>query len=198
MIARVSALLCLCTIVLTSCAHPNRISVRALDRLTKSSEKFVLVFGSLSTGGETNQAALLRPTIRFIHQAERSDPEQVLWSLTVSNGDRFYAALQTPPGMPFLDTFYAEVGGPDVGFDRITFVRLRATDAPRAMYFGEIRVNPAQNRSAQGERVIVNITDDFQNAEQELRRLYPHFTGPVMRAGFVRNPAPAATPERIR
>jgi hypothetical protein len=174
----------------TSCAHPNRISGRGIRRLTKASEPFVLVFGSVSTPRGT----LARPTIRFVHQADGTAPEYLLWSLVISSGDRFYAVLQVPPAIPYLDTFYAEVGSADTAFDKITFVRLREGDAPVAIYFGEIRLNPAQNRSAQGQRVVVNIRDDFQNAERQLRRLYPGFAGTVTRAGFLRDRVPGRNP----
>lgn len=182
-------------IAATSCAHPNRISARALRRLTKNGESFVLVFGSVSTPPGT----LARPTIRFVHQADRSAPECLLWSLIVSSGDRFYAVLQAPHGMSYLDTFYAEIGSADTAFDRITFVRMAEGDAPLAMYFGEIQMRPAQIRSAQGQIVVVNIRDDFSNAQRELKRLYPGFEGTIARAGFLRSPAPASTPpERVR
>jgi hypothetical protein len=101
--------------------------------------------------------------------------------------------------MSYLDTFYAEVGYADTAFDKITFVRLHEGDTPLAMYFGEIQMRPAQNRSAQGQTVVVNIRDDFQNAERELRRLYPRFSGTIAKAGFLRSPVPAPTPpERVR
>jgi hypothetical protein len=36
----------------------------------------------------------------------------------------------------------------------------------------------------------------FQNAERELRRLYPNFAGPITSAILLRNSGPAANPAR--
>jgi hypothetical protein len=190
--ARTAIPLCLYLIALTSCAHPNRVSRGTLQRLTKSRDAFVLVFGSVSTP----KGILDRPAIRFVHQANRSAPEYLLYSLVISSGDRFYAVLKVPSELPYLDEFYAEVGSADTGFDRIDYVRLRRGDAPLAMYVGEIRMSPAQTRTAQGQKIVVSINDDFNNAVQELKRLYPRFDGTIAKAALLRNPVPMPTPPR--
>lgn len=69
--------------------------------------------------------------------------------------------------MPYLDQFYAEVGSAETGFDKIAFVRLYKGDGPVAMYFGEVLMQPAQVRNAQGQR-----------------RLYPHFDGKITKMGL--------------
>jgi hypothetical protein len=196
MSARIAFFLSLCAIgVTSSCAHPNRVSRGLLQKLTKRGKPFVLVFGSVSTP----TGRLARPEIRFIRQVNRSAPEFMLWSLIVSSGDRFYAILKTPPELPYLDEFYAEVGSADTGFDKITYVRLHQGDGPQAMYVGEIGMSPAQNRVAQGQAIVVNIRDDFQNAAQELKRLYPRFEGTVAKAALLGKPVPmAAPPARVR
>jgi hypothetical protein len=194
-LSRASLVLTLCLIVLASCAHPHRVSRRTLQRLTKQHQPFVLVFGSLSTPTGT----LAHPAIRFVHQANRSAPEYVLWSLAISSGDRFYAVLQPPAKLFYLDEFYVEVGDANTGFDRIIYIRLQQSPTPQAMYVGEIRMSPAQNRSAQGQSIVVNLQDDFQNAEKELKRLYPHFQGSIVEAALLRNPVPMTiAPGRVR
>jgi hypothetical protein len=116
----------LCILAMTSCVHRNRVSKGALDRLSKNNEKFVLVFGSLSTP----KGVLMRPTIRFVHHTDHPAPDDVLCSLAIASGDRFYAVLKNPQGMSYVDTFDAEVGSADTAFDKITFSRLREGDAP--------------------------------------------------------------------
>jgi hypothetical protein len=188
-------ILAVALVTLISCAHPRRVSRRSVRRLAKEHKPFVLVFGSLST--TTPEVA--HPVIRFVHQTTRSAPEYLLWSLTISSGDRFYAVLQAPPQLANLDEFYAEVGDGSSSFDRIDYVRLRKGEAPLAMYVGEIRVSPARNRSAQGEKIAVNVGDDFESAAKELKRLYPDFEGPVVKTPLLRNPGrQAAPPERVR
>jgi hypothetical protein len=178
-----------------SCAHPNRVSRGALQRLAKNHEPYVLVFGSVLTPPGT----IAHPEIRFLYPASRSAPESMLWSLIISSGDRFYAVLQTPQALPQLDEFIAEVGSADTGFDKIDYVRLQKRDQPLAMYVGEIAMSPAENRTARGQTIVVNIRDDFQNAEQELKRLYPSFAGTIAKAALLRNPVPMAKPpERTR
>ena len=188
-------LLCFCLIILASCAHPHRVSRRALRQLTKRHQPFVLVFGSLSIPAGT----LTHPAIRFVHQTDRSSPEHVLRSVEISSGDRFYAVLEPPAGLPYLDEFYVEVGDVSIGFDRILFIRLQKSGAPQAMYVGEIRMDPAQNRRAQGQSIVVNIRDDFQNADNELKQLYPRFEGSIVEAALLRNPVPMTiAPGRVR
>jgi hypothetical protein len=192
---RCSFVLCLGFMSLVSCAHPNRISRSTLQRLTRDHEPFVLVFGSVST--PTGQLA--HPTIRFIHQTTRKDPEYLLWSLNIASGDRFFAVLKRPEQLPYLDEFYVEVGSDEVGFDKIMYVHLRQGDAPLAMYVGDIGMSPAQQRMAQGQKIVVNIHDQFQAAAQELKRLYPRYEGTVTKAAILRNPIPIqAAPERTR
>ncbi len=188
-------LLAFCLLGAFSCAHHNRVSGRALQGLTKNHEQFVLVFGSLSVAKGT----LDHPAIHFLHQSGPSAPEYMLQSLTIDSGDRFYAILRKPPELPALDEFIAEVGSAAAGFDKITYVRLSPTAAPLAMYVGEIRVTPADSRTAQGQKVVVKTSDDFDNAVLELKRLYPHFDGTISKVALLRNPTPAAAPpERLR
>lgn len=181
MLAR-TLLFLLSLIALTSCAHPNRISRGALRRLTNNGASLVLVFGSLST----SQGAIPQPTIRFVRQEKRTAPEYLLRSLTITNGERFYAVLSKPIAadytLPYLDEFYIEVGSPATGFDRIDYVRLRNTEEPQAMYVGEIEMIPAPQRTAQGQAITVRVRDDYANATQELKRLYPRFQGTAGKA----------------
>ena len=185
---------CLSLILLTACVHPNRISRGALQRLTRHRESFVLVFGSLSTAKGT----LSLPTIRFSRQADRSAPEYLLKSLTITSGDRFYAILQAPREasytLPYLDEFYIEVGSPSTGFDRINYVRLQQGEVTAAIYVGEIQMSPAARRNVQGQAITVNVRDDLQSATRELKRLYPHFDGTVVKAVVLRNPAAPHAP----
>ena len=165
-----------------SCAHVNRVSGSALARLARNGDQFVLVFGSLSTPA----GQLDRPALRFLHPGVSGTPDDLLWSTTISTGQRFYAVLNAPPSAKYLDAFNVEVGSEMAGFDRIIYARMREghepeTREPVAMYVGEIEVRPAQDRAAQGQKVVVESRDDFSNAERELRRLYPRFTGAVLK-----------------
>jgi hypothetical protein len=184
---------------LTSCAHPNRVSRGALRQLAKNREAFVLVFGSLSTSTPT----LARPTIRFSHQASRSAPIYLLRSLTITSGDRFYAILRKPEeasyALPYLDEFYIEAGDDKIGFDRINYVRLHQMEMPLAMYVGEIQMSPAPSRLTAGQKIVVNVRDDFRNATVQLKRLYPGFPGTIATALDLRNPVAApAGPSDVR
>jgi len=58
------------------------------------------------------------------------------------------------------------------------------------MYVGEVEVRPALNRTAQGQKVVVETRDDFQNAQRELRRLYPDFDGAIISTARARSSAP--------
>jgi hypothetical protein len=176
--------LILCAIATLSCAHPNRVSRRALERMTNSGEKVVLVFGSLSTPKGT----LDRPAIRFLHAEKAPMQDDLLWQLTVSSGDRFYAVLHAPREAAYLDSFYTEVGSADTGFDRIFYRHIGEGEAPLALYVGELSVSPAQVREQQGQKVAVTTRDDFENAQLELRRLYPRFAGAIAKSGLLRNP----------
>jgi hypothetical protein len=166
-----------------SCRHSIRVSRGALDRLTRNSDHFVLVFGSLSTSG----GKLDRPAIRFVHPGNSGTPDALLWSTTITSGARFYAVLRAPGPARYLDAFYVEVGSEASGFDRIIYAHMREGQEPLAMYVGEIEVRPVPDRSAQGQKVVVETRDDFQNAQRELRRLYPDFDGAIIRTIPVRN-----------
>jgi hypothetical protein len=76
------------------------------------------------------------------------------------------------------------------GFDRIYWTHLRKAQEPLAMYVGEVEVRPALNRTAQGQKVVVETRDDFQNAQRELRRLYPDFDGAIISTARARSSAP--------
>jgi hypothetical protein len=168
-----------------SCAHLNRVSGGDLNRLKKNGEQFVLVFGSLSTpGGKLDNAA-----IRFIHPDSSGAPDALLWSTTISTGQRFYAVLHAP-NAKYLDEFYVEAGSEMSGFDRIIYAHMREGQEPVAMYVGEIEVRPAANRSAQGQQVVVDARDDFADAGRELKRLYPRFDGPILKTTLARNAGP--------
>ena len=169
-----------------SCVHLNRVSGGALERLTRNGDQFVLVFGSLSTPGRT----LDRPAIRFLHSETSGSPDALLWLTTISTGQRFYAILHAPGAAKYLDAFYVEVGSEMSGFDRIISARMREGQEPLAMYVGEIEVRPAPDRNAQGQKVVVEARDDFQNAERELRRLYPRFDGAILKMLPVRSALP--------
>lgn len=178
---RVGAAIC-CLIALASCVHPNRISRGNLNRFTRDGEPFVLVFGSLTTP----VGAFASPTIRFSRQVTPSAPTYLLHSLTITTGDRFYAILR-PPDTPasrltYLDEFYIEVGTPDMGFDRIDYVRLSAARNGQALYVGEIEMSPAAARTVPGQKIDVNVRDELDSATRELKRLYPRFHGTVSKA----------------
>jgi hypothetical protein len=182
-------------ILVTSCAHHNnRISRGDLQRLTKKHDPFVLVFGSLSTTSGT----LAQPAIHFVHQSTGADPEYTLQSLSITNGDRFYAVLKRPEGLQHLDHFSIEVGSQETGFDKITYVRLPDDGKALAMYVGELKVSPAESRIAQGQKVLVKTDDDFQNATRELKQLYPGFDGEIAKVALLRKLSPPTAPlERI-
>jgi hypothetical protein len=169
-----------------ACAHTVRVSRGALDRLKRNGDRFVLVFGSLSAAGGNPD----RPVIRFYHPEIGGKPDTLLWSTAVAPGRRFYAVLQTPAGADYLDQFFVEAGSEASGFDRIIWSRPRREEEPLAMYVGEIEVRPALNRTAPGQKVVVETRDDFQNAQRELRRLYPDFDGAVVSSARTRPSAP--------
>ena len=181
-------------LILCSCGHPYRVSRGAVNQLLKKQAPFVLVFGSLSMQKE----APTPPTIRFIHQATRTAPQYLLYGLTISSGDRFYAILKAPQALARLDEFYSEVGEGTAAYDRIAYVKI-PRDEPQALYVGEIRVTPAESRTAQGLPLTVNIRDDFDNASRELHRLYPRFAGSVTKMPLLRAPVPMpAPPPRVK
>jgi hypothetical protein len=189
LVCRQSAALLSIVVATVSCAHVNRVPVGALERLTRNGDRFVLVFGSLSTPG----GQLDRPAIRFLHveaSGTSGTPDGLLWSTTIATGQRFYAVLHAPPAAKYLDAFYVEVGSEPAGFDRIIYAHMREGQEPLAMYVGEIEVRPAPDRSAQGQKVVVDVRDDFSNAERELRRLYPRFDGAILKMPPVRGAGP--------
>jgi hypothetical protein len=188
---RAASGLALFTIALgtVSCVHPVRVSRGTLAQLKRKGEHYVLVFGSLSTP----KGKLDRPTIRFLDQSNPAAPNTLLLSVTVSTGDRFYAVLHPPPAKSFLDSFHAEVGADNLGYDWIMYAKLREGEEPVAIYVGEIEVRPADERAVQGQRVRVETHDDFQNAERELRRLYPEFSGAIRKMS-TRPSAPQGAP----
>lgn len=179
--------------VLASCAHPHRVSRSTVNRLTKSRETFVLVFGSVLPAERLSA----RPVIRFVHQSDKSAPEYLLHEMAISRGGRFYAVLKAPAALQRLDHFEAEVRWADASYDKFIYVRLTEPEGPTALYLGEIRISVAQNRTAPGRTTLVDVQDDFQTALQELRRLYSNFEGPIIRSPLLRNPAPA-TPKQAR
>lgn len=172
--AACASLLILLTTV--SCAHSFRVSGGALNRLQRNGDRFVLVFGSLSTP----KGQLDRPTIRFLHPDDSGKVDAVLWSTTIATGERFYAVLRPPAPAQYLDGLYVEVGSETAGFDRIMYAHLREGQEPLAMYVGELEVRPAADRRTQGQKVVVRTRDDFQNAQAELRRLY-RFEGTIVK-----------------
>jgi len=173
--------------VLTSCAHPHRVSRSTVDRLTKTGETSVLVFGSVLPAERLST----RPVIRFIHQSDRSAPQYLLHEMAIARGDRFYAVLKAPAALNRLDHFEAEVRWAEAPYDKFTFVRLEEREGPAALYLGEIRISVAQNRTAPGRTMLVDVGDNFQPALEELRRLYPNFKGPILKSPQLRSPAPA-------
>jgi hypothetical protein len=163
-------------------------------RLESRGEPFVLVFGSLAT--PTGRPA--NPTIRFVYQTDRSHPEYLLAALILSDDRRFHAILRAPAGVAYLDHLYIEVGSEATGFDRILYVHLAKQTAPIGMYVGELRIAPAQNRNAQGEKVTVSVVNKFDEATKELKRLYPRFEGTLdneARRNFTPSAAPRADPK---
>ena len=169
-----------------SCTRSTRVSSRALERLRRGSEHFVLVFGSLSIP----EGKLDHPTIRFVHPGDSRMPDTLLWATTIATGERFYAVLHPPAGSDYLDAVHVEVGDEVSGFDRIIYAHMRPGEEPLAMYVGEIEVRPAPDRKAQGQKVVAETRDDFQNAQQELHRLYPHFDAPIVSTIAVHSPGP--------
>src|SRR5579863_3013083 len=71
----------------------------------------------------------------------------LLWSTTVSTGERFHAVLHVPNATKYLDAFYVEVGSEMSGFDRIIYAHIREGQEPLAMYVGEIYLSQARSRS---------------------------------------------------
>ncbi len=187
--------LALSLLLLASCAHPNRVSRGLLRHLARKHEPYVLVFGSLAMPKD----ASTHPAIRFVHQSNRTAPEYLLHEVTIPGNNRFYAVLKTPAALPFLDEFEAVVGSADTAWDKITYVRLHKGDGPLAFYVGEIRVTPPAARNVPGQTMTVAIRDDFTNASQELKRLYPEFTGAITKAPLLRSPVPMpAPPPRVK
>lgn len=159
-----------------SCTHSLRVSRGAVDKLKRNGEHFVLVFGSMSiAGGQAD-----RPVVRFLHPGSTGQPDTLLWSATITTGERFYAVLHAPDAAAYLDAVYVEAGSETAGFDRIIYRHMSRDQEPLALYVGEIEVKPAADRRAQGQKVVSGVRDDFQDAQRELRRLYPRFDGPVI------------------
>jgi len=138
------------------------------------------------------------PTIRFVHQSNRAAPEYLLQEVSVAGNHRFYAILNKPAALAVLDEFEAAVGSANTAWDKITYVRLHPGDGPLAFYVGEITVAPPPARKVPGKTMTVAIRDDFQNAAQELGRLYPEFTGAITKAPLLRAPVPVPAPLRLK
>jgi hypothetical protein len=188
-------LLAVCILALTSCAHPNRVSRGLLRHLARKSDSYVLVFGSLSM----SENSTVHPAIRFVHQSNRTAPEYLLHEVTVAGNHRFYAILNRPAALAVLDEFEAAVGSRNTAWDKIAYVRLHPGDGSLAFYVGEITVTPPPARNVPGQTLTVAIRDDFENAAQELRRLYPEFTGAITKAPLLRAPVPVpAPPPRVK
>jgi hypothetical protein len=181
-------------IALASCAHPNRVSSGLLRQFARKHQSYVLVFGSLSMP----VASTAHPSIRFVHQSNRTAPEYLLQEVTVTGNHRFYAILNKPAPLAVLDEFEAAVGSANTAWDKITYVRLHPGAGPLAFYVGEISVTPPPARNVSGQTMTVVIRDDFENAGQELRRLYPGFTGEITKAPLLRAPVPVAAPPRVK
>jgi hypothetical protein len=181
-------------IALASCAHPNRVSSGLLRQFARKHQSYVLVFGSLSMP----VASTAHPSIRFVHQSNRTAPEYLLQEVTVTGNHRFYAILNKPAPLAVLDEFEAAVGSANSAWDKITYVRLHPGAGPLAFYVGEISVTPPPARNVSGQTMTVVIRDDFENAGQELRRLYPGFNGEITKAPLLRAPVPVAAPPRVK
>ena len=188
------AVLALGLVALAACAHPHRVSRGLLRQLARKHEPYTLVFGSLSM--PLNSTA--HPSIRFVHQSTRTAPEYLLQEVRVAGNHRFYAILNKPVALAVLDEFEAAVGSAGTAWDKITYVRLHPGDGPLAFYVGEITVTPPAARNVSGQTMTVAIRDDFGNATQEFRRLYPEFTGAITKAPLLRAPVPVPTPPRIK
>jgi hypothetical protein len=186
--------LALSILALASCAHPNRVSRGLLRQLARKHEPYVLVFGSLTMPVDSTA----HPSIRFVHQSNRAAPEYLLQEVTVAGNHRFYAILNKPAAIAVLDEFEAAVGSANTAWDKITYVRLHPGDGPLAFYVGEITVIPPPARNVPGQTMTVAIRDDFQNAAQELGRLYPEFTGATTKAPLLRAPVPVPAPPRLK
>jgi len=181
-------------LALASCAHPNRVTRGLLRQFARKHAPYVLVFGSLSMPVDSTA----HPAIRFVHQSNRAAPEYLLQEVTVAGNRRFYAILNKPAELPILDEFEAAVGSANTAWDKITYVRLHPGDGPLAFYVGEITVTPPPARNVPGQTMNVAVRDDFQSAAQELRRLYPEFTGAITKAPLLRAPVPVLAPPRLR
>src|SRR5580700_1887558 len=188
------SVLALSILALASCAHPNRVSSGLLRQFARKHQSYVLVFGSLSMP----VASTAHPSIRFVHQSNRTAPEYLLQEVTVTGNHRFYAILNKPAPLAVLDEFEAAVGSANTAWDKITYVRLHPGAGPLAFYVGEISVTPPPARNVSGQTMTVVIRDDFENAGQELRRLYPGFTGEITKAPLLRAPVPVAAPPRVK
>lgn len=180
--------------------HPRRVGTKQLNRLLRNNDKFVVVFGSvkaLQAGRDvTDQGAGAGAAIRFGH----NDPASTLLELPVPNGQRFYVVLQAPDAQRYLDNFSVQVRWMDAEYDPLTFVRL--SDRPAfAFYLGEIEMTVAEG-SGSGKRVTprqilsVSVRNDFVAAAEEMKRIYPRFTGELIRSPLLDARPAAPTPPR--
>ena len=174
-----------------SCAHPNRVSRATVNRLTKSHEGFVLVYGSLLPA----QGASHKPVLRFVHQVNKSAPNYILHQMTVTKTDRFYAILKPPVELKRVDQFETEVSWGQ-GYDKINFVRVAEQRGGTAIYLGEIQMMPAERRDAPGRGIAVTVRDDFDAVTREFRQLYPGFDGKIIKGPMGRSQQPAADPPK--
>jgi hypothetical protein len=187
-VARITAVVCLCILSACAGAGSRRISRRQLNQLAKRGDAFVMVFGSVKTREGDRDVTKLGKTagaaIRFTH-GERSS-ESVLQEIPISSGDRFYAVLKPPERAAYLDHFEAEVRWMNPAYDKLTYIRLPGHSNAFAMYMGEIEIQvarpPGGTRTSPKQILNVKVGDEFDRAAQELKRLYPKFTGELVRS----------------
>lgn len=183
----------LCLGFAVSCAHPNRVSRSIVNRLTKSQQEFVLVYGSLLPA----QGAIHKPVLRFVHHVNKTAPHYILHQMTVTKTDRFYAILKPPVELKRVDQFETEVSwGP--GYDKINFVRVPQQNGGIAIYLGEIQMTLAERRDAPGKGIAVTVSDDFDAVTKEFRQRYPGFDGKIIKGPMGRSLLPSADPKRAR
>ena len=108
--------------------------------------------------------------------------------------------LRAPDAQRYLDNFSVQVRWMDAEYDQLTFVRL--SDRPAfAFYLGEIEMTVAEG-SGSGKRVTprqilsVSVRNDFVAAAEEMKRIYPGFTGELIRSPLLDARPAAPTPPR--
>ena len=167
--------------------HPHRIGARQVQQLAKKGDPFLLVFGSVQAREGDHDVTAQRhgagTAIRFLWKEPPGAVGQVLREVAIRNRDRFYAVLAAPAPLRRADHFEAQVRWFDPAYDAILYLKLPQSDAPMAVYMGEVELTVAgaeERRTAPRRILSVRVRDDFPAARRELAKLYPRFRGEVV------------------